>query len=292
LNEAARGARHLALACCCRRTIARILIDWRWAAGDAARLPTIAAELVGIKPDVILVQTNYIAEVTKRATGTIPIVITAAGDPVGSGLTKSLAHPSGNVTGLSVMTPELAGKKLQLLREIMPDVRRVAVLALAHATEPGFATAARLLVDQLSQPARQLEIDIFPQAVGVVADIPAAFAAMSRARAQALVVQASALTFDHRKLIGELAMRQHLPAVYDVSLYVEAGGLLSYGPDIFDLYRRSAELVDKILKGANVAEIPFEQPTKFELVINLKTARTLGVKMPASVLLRADRVIE
>jgi len=269
-----------------------VVFEWRYAAGDVARLPQMASDLVRLKVDVIIVTTNYIAEVTKRASRTIPIVIPWAADPVGSGLAESLARPGGNVTGLSVMGPELAGKKLQLLREIIPDVRRVAVLALAHATEPGFATGARLLIDQLRQPARQLGITILPQAPGVAADIPKAFDAMHRDGAKALIVQSSALSFEHRKLIAELAARQHLPAIYDVKFAAEAGGLISYGPDVMQMFLRSAELVDKIFKGANPAEIPFEQPSKYELVINLKTAKALGIKIPQSILLRADQLIE
>jgi putative ABC transport system substrate-binding protein len=269
-----------------------IVIEWRYAAGDVARLPQIASDLVRLKIDVIMVGTNYIAEVTKRATRTIPIVIPAAVDPVGSGLAESLAHPGGNVTGLSVMNAELAGKKLQFLREVIPNIRRVAVLALAHATEPGFATGARLLIDQLREPAQQLGITILPQAPGVAADIPKAFAAMRRDGAKALIVQSSALSFEHRKLIAELAAQQHLPAIYDFKYAAEAGGLISYGPDMVQMFLRSAELVDKIFKGANPAEIPFEQPSKYELVINLKTAKALGLIIPPTVLLRADRLIE
>jgi putative ABC transport system substrate-binding protein len=269
-----------------------IVIEWRYAAGDATRLPQVASDLVRLKVDLIIVGTNYIADVTKRATRTIPIVIPAAADPVGSGLADSLGRPGGNVTGFSTMNTELAGKKLQLQREIIPDVRRVAVLALAHATEPGFATGARLLIDQLRQPAQQLGITILPQAAGVTEDIPKAFAAMRREGAKALIVQTYALTFDHRKLIAELAAQQHLPAIYDFKYAAEAGGLISYGPELIEMYRRSAELVDKILKGANPAEIPFEQPSKYELVINLKTAKALGLTIPPTVLMRADRVIE
>jgi len=269
-----------------------LVIERRYAAGDVTRLPQMAADLARLKVDLILVQTNYIADVTKRATRTIPIVLPAASDPVGSGLAKSLARPGGNVTGLSLMTPELAGKKLQLLREIIPDVRRVAVLALADAAEPGFAKGARLLLAQLRQPAQQLGIAILPQAAGVEADIPKAFAAMRREGAKALVVQSNALSFEHRKLIAGLAAEQHLPAIYDTKFAAEAGGLISYGPDYVEMYRRSAELVDKILKGANPAEIPFEQPSKYELVINLKTAKALGLTIPPTMLFRADQVIE
>jgi putative ABC transport system substrate-binding protein len=251
-----------------------------------------ASDLARLKVDLIIVQTNYIADVTKRATHTIPIILPAASDPVGSGLAKSLARPGGNVTGLSLMTPELAGKKLQLLREIIPDVRRVAVLALADATEPGFAKGARLLLGQLKRPAQQLGIAILPQAVGVEADLPKAFAAMRREGAKALVVQSTALSFEHRKLIADLAAQQHLPAIYDTKFAAEAGGLISYGPDYIEMYRRSAELADKILKGASPAEIPFEQPSKYELVINLRTAKALGLSIPPTVLLRANKVIE
>jgi putative ABC transport system substrate-binding protein len=269
-----------------------LILERHYAAGDVTRLPQMASDLARLKVDLIIVQTNYIADVTKRATHTIPIILPAASDPVGSGLAKSLARPGGNVTGLSLMTPELAGKKLQLLREIIPDVRRVAVLALADATEPGFAKGARLLLGQLKRPAQQLGIAILPQAVGVEADLPKAFAAMRREGAKALVVQSTALSFEHRKLIADLAAQQHLPAIYDTKFAAEAGGLISYGPDYIEMYRRSAELADKILKGASPAEIPFEQPSKYELVINLRTAKALGLSIPPTVLLRANKVIE
>ncbi len=269
-----------------------IVFEWRWAAGDVARLPQIASDLVRLKVDLIVVQTNYIAEVTRRATRTIPIVCPVAADPVGSGLAESLAHPGGNVTGISTMANELAGKKLELLREIVPNVRRVAVLALAHATGPGFATGARLLLDQLRQPAQQLGIQIVPQAAGVAADIPKAFAAARRQDAQALIVQANALTFEYRKLIAELESQQRLPTVYDSREFPEAGGLIAYGPNFNEMYRRGAEIVDKILKGGNPAEIPFEQPHKYEMVINLKTAKALGLTIPRSVLAMADEVIQ
>ena len=269
-----------------------VVFEWRYAAGDVARLPQIASDLVRLKVDLIIVQTNYIAEVTKRATRTIPLVLPWAVDPVGSGLAESLAHPGGNVTGLSVMNAELAGKKLQFLREVIPNIRRVAVLALAHATEPGFATGARRLIDQLREPAQQLGITILPQAPGSATDIPKAFAAMHRDGAKALIVQSSALSFEHRKLIAELAAQQHLPAIYDFKYAAEAGGLISYGPDMVQMFLRSAELVDKIFKGENPAAIPFEQPSKYELVINLKTAKALGLIIPPTVLLRAGRVIE
>lgn len=269
-----------------------LVLERHYASGDTTRLPQMAADLVQRKVDLIVVQTNYIAEVVKRATRTIPIVIPLASDPVGAGLAESLARPGGNVTGLSMMSPELSGKRLQLLREIVPDLRRVAVLVLAHATEPGLATGSRLLVDQLQQAAQQVGVVILPQAVGVEADIPKAFAAMRREGARALVVQANALSVTHRKLIAELAARQQLPAIYDSRLATEEGGLISYGPDYADMYRRSAELVDKIFKGTHPGEIPFEQPSKYEMVVNLKAARALGLKIPQSILLRADQVIE
>jgi len=269
-----------------------LAFERRYAAGDVARLPQMASDLVRLKVDVIIVATNYIAEVTKRATRTVPIVLPWAADPVGSGLAESLAHPGGNVTGISMMSNELAGKKLQFLRELIPNIRRVAVLALAHATKPGFATGARLLIDQLQEPAQQLGITILPQAAGAAADIHKAFAAMRRDGAKALIVQGSELTHRHRKLIADLAVQQHLPTIYDFNFAAEAGGLISYGPDMAQAFRRSAELVDKIFRGANPAEIPFEQASKYELVVNLKTAKTLGIKIPQSILLRADQVIE
>ena len=265
------------------RTIA---IEYRWAAWKSERLPELAAELVQLKVDVIVAAATLAAETVKRATSTIPIVITGVGDPVGSGLISSLARPGGNITGLAMMSSELAGKRLQILRELVPRATRVAVLA--H----GRVSTTPLLIDQMRAAAQQAGVQLVVQEVSEAADLPAAFAAMQRERAQALVVQLSPLTTDHRKRVAELAAQHRLPAMYYTRDFVDAGGLVSYGPNLVELYHRAAFYVDRILKGARPADLPVEQPTKFELVINLKTAKALGLTIPQALLVRADQVIE
>jgi putative tryptophan/tyrosine transport system substrate-binding protein len=266
-----------------------IVIEYRSAEGKAERLPALAAELVALKVDVIVVPGTVGVLAAKQATKTIPIVFAVAADPVGSGLVTSLARPGGNVTGLSILTPELVGKCLELLTQAVPGVSRVAVL-----WQPG-GHGERTDKDTLKGAdvaARALGVRLqFVEAQGP-ADIDRAFSDMSRARAGALTVLGGGMFFGVRRRLVDLAAKNRLPAVYPSREFVDAGGLLSYGPNLADLYRRAATYVDKILKGAKPADLPVEQPTTFQLVINLKTAKALGLTIPPSVLGRADHVIE
>jgi len=267
-----------------------VVIEYRDAEGKYERLPALAAELVALKVDVIVAAAgNNLAMAAKQATRTIPIVFAAVSDPVAFGLVTSLARPGGNVTGTSVISSELVGKRLELLTQAVPGVSRVAILWL-----PG-ALGERTEKDMLQQAdvaARALGVRLqFVEARGP-ADLDRAFSDMTRARAGALTVLPSNMFLrEHRRLV-DLAAKHRLPAVYTVKEYVDAGGLMTYGPNLADVVRRAATYVDKILKGAKPAELPVEQPTKFELVINLKTAKALGLTIPPSVLGRADQVIE
>jgi putative tryptophan/tyrosine transport system substrate-binding protein len=263
-----------------------IVIEYRWAEGRAERLPDLAAELVSLNVDVIVAGGTPGPLAAKHATGTIPIVMTAAGDPVGSGLVASLARPGGNVTGLSARSPDLSGKRLQLLKEVVPGVARVAVLW--NAANP----YAALVVRETEAAARSLGVQVQFLEVRGPDDFENALPAAIRGRAGALIVVEDPLTFLYLKRIAEFAAQNRLPATYGYREFAEAGGLMTVGPNLADLYRRAAIFVDKILKGAKPADLPIEQPTKFELVINLKTAKALGLTLPPSLLLRADQVIE
>jgi putative ABC transport system substrate-binding protein len=266
-----------------------VVIEYRSAEGKLEGLPTLAAELVALKVDVILAPTILAAVAAKQTTWTLPIVFDAAADPVGSGLVTSLARPGGNVTGLSILAPELVGKCLELLKQADPGVSRVAVL-----WQPG-GLGERTEKDQLKEAevaARALGVRLqFVEARGP-ADFDRAFSDMTRARAGALTVLLSPMLFNERRRLADLAAKNRLPAVYQLREFVDAGGLMAYGANVVDLYRRAATYVDKILKGAKPADLPVEQPSKFELVINLKTAKALGLTIPQSVLGRADEVIQ
>jgi putative ABC transport system substrate-binding protein len=264
-----------------------LIIEYRWAAGKAERLPEMAAELVRLKVEVIVGVTTPVIEVAKRATSTIPIVMAAVADPVGSGLVAGIARPGGNVTGLTLLSTELVGKRLQLVRELLPKATRVAVLSY-H----GYTSATRPYLEQMRAAAQQMGIQLVVQEVNDAGDLPGAFTAMQRERAQALDVRASPFSTENAKRIVELAAQHRLPAMYDVRSFVEAGGLVSYGPTTLEIFRRAAFYVDRILKGAKPADLPIEQPTKFELVINLKVAKALGLTIPPALLVRADQVIE
>ncbi|MDO8474840.1 MAG: ABC transporter substrate-binding protein [Candidatus Rokubacteria bacterium] len=264
-----------------------LTIEYRWAAGKAGRLPEMAAELVRLKVEVIVGVTTPVIEAAKRATSTIPIVMAAVADPVGSGLVAGLARPGGNVTGLTLMSTELVGKRLQLVRELLPKATRVAVLSY-H----GYTSATRPYLEQMRAAAQQMGIQLVVQEVNEARDLPDAFTAMQRERAQALDVRASPFSTENAKRIVELAAQHRLPAMYDVRSFVEAGGLVSYGPSGLEIFRRAAFYVDRILKGAKPADLPIEQPTKFELVINLRAARALGLTIPPALLARADQVIQ
>ena len=266
-----------------------LVIEYRDAEGKVERLPALAAELVALKVDVIVASGTLAALAAKQATRTLPIVFSPAADPVASGLVTSLARPGGNVTGLSLLNSELVGKWLEQLKQAIPGVSRVAVLwqpgAFGERTEKdmlkGAEVAARALGVQLQ----------FVEARGPE-DFDRAFSDMTRARAGALTVLGSTMFVSERRRLVDLAAKNRLPAVYNVREFVDAGGLMSYGPNLADLFRRAATYVDKILKGAKPGDLPVEQPTKFELVINLKTAKALGLTIPQSVLVRADEVIQ
>ena len=263
-----------------------IVIEYRWAEGRAERLPDLAAELVRLKVDVIVSHGTPGPLAAKHATSTIPIVMTSAGDPVGSGLVASLARPGGNVTGLNLLAPELGGKRLQLLKEVVPGVSRVAVLWNAANPYPV------LVWRETEVSAPTLGVQLQSLEVRGPYDFESAFGAAIRGRAGALLTVEDPLTVIHRTQIVDFAAKSRLPAMYGIREFVDVGGLMSYGANIADLYRRAATYVDKILKGAKPSDLPVEQPTKFEFVINLKTAKALGLTMPQSLLIRADQVIQ
>jgi putative tryptophan/tyrosine transport system substrate-binding protein len=266
-----------------------VVIEYRDAKGKLERLPALAAELVALKVDVILAASTPQTLAAKQATRTLPIVFAAADDAVGSGLVTSLARPGGNVTGLSFLAPELVGKRLELLKQAVPGVTQVAVL-----WQPG-GLGERTEKDQLKEAdvaARALGVRVqFVEARGP-ADIDRAFSDMTKARAGALTVLTGAMFFGERRRLVDLAAKNRLPAVYPWREAVGAGGFMSYGADLADLFRRAATYVDRILKGAKPGDLPVEQATKFDLVINLKTATALGLTIPPSLLQRADQVIE
>lgn len=261
-------------------------IEYRGSAGDDARLPELAAELVQLKVDVILTNSGLPPAAAKRATSTIPIVTAATADPVGQGLVASLARPGGNLTGLSMLSTDLTEKRVQMLREFVPKATRIAVLAMkgTSATPP--------LLANMRTVAQKMGLTLIVQEVNEPEALPGAFAAMQSAGAQVLIVQQAPFTGANRKLILELAAKYRLPGMFDIRLFVDGGGLISYGPSLPDLFRRAAHYVDKIFKGAKPADLPVEQPTKFELFINRKTAKALGLTIPQSLLVSADEVIE
>ncbi len=263
-----------------------IIIDYRYAGWAWDRLPALAAELVRGKVDILVATGgNTTALAAKSATSTIPIVFTA-GDPVRGGIVASLARPGGNITGVNVLTVELNVKRLQLLKEAVPEAVRVAVLV-----NPTSATSLQTLKD-MEGASRSLGVQLLAQQVQDQKGLASAFAKMTRGRAEALAVMSDALFLAQREQIVALATKSRLPAVYEFREFADAGGLMSYGPSIAELYRRVATYVDKILKGAKPSELPVEQPTKIELVINLKTAKALGLTIPQSILIRADEVIQ
>jgi putative tryptophan/tyrosine transport system substrate-binding protein len=260
------------------RTVA---IEYRWGEG----LDEIAAEFVRLKVDVIFTNGTPPVLAAKQATSVIPIVFASATDPVANGLVASLGRPGGNVTGLSSQTADLAGKRLELLRSVVPGLRRLAIFVVA-----GNANSA-LEMGEVQAAARTLSLEIAPFEIPRAEDIAPAFEAL-KGRAEALYVSFDLLTIVNRVRISTLASAGGVPTMFGTRDYVEAGGLMSYGPNIQDLWRRAAEYVDRILRGAKPADMPVEQPTKFELIINLTTAKALGLTIPESFLLRADEVIE
>jgi putative ABC transport system substrate-binding protein len=263
------------------RTVA---IQYRWAEGRTERLAEIAAEFVRLKVDVIVTGANAAAAV-KQASSVVPIVFALMDDPVGMGLVASLARPGGNVTGLSMQQSDLAGKRLELLREVVPGLRRLAILA-------NVGTPATVLeMREVQAAAGTLGLDVATFEIRRAEDIAPAFEAL-KDRADALYVVGDALVFTHRVRINTLALAARLPMIYIFREYVQAGGLMSYGPNLPDLFRRAGDYVDKILRGAKPADLPVEQPTKFDLVVTLTTAKALGLKIPEAFLLRADEIIE
>ena len=266
-----------------------VVIEYRDAEGKPERLPALAAELVALKVDVIVAPGTPQALAARQATRTLPIVFATAADPVESGLVTSLARPAGNVTGLSILAPALVGKRLELLTQAVPGVSRVAVL-----WQPGGhdERTDKDILKAAEVAARALGVQLQVVEARGPADFDRAFSDMTRARAGALTVLTGIMFLNERRRLVDLTARNRVPAVYGGRDFVHAGGLLSYGPNLADLYRRAATYVDKILKGAKPGDLPVEQPTKFELAINLKTAKALGLTIPPSLLQRADQVIE
>jgi ABC-type uncharacterized transport system substrate-binding protein len=263
-----------------------ISIEYRFAEGRLDRLPDHAADLVRLKVDVIVASVATDALAAQKATKVIPIVTAIGGDAVAIGLAESLARPGGNITGLSQMGPQLVGKRLELLKEMVPKLSRVAVLWNRQ------SAVSTLSWNEIQLPARQLGIQLHSLEVRSPDDLDKAFEGETRTRAGALLIMASPVIVTNLKRIASLAGKSRLPSIYQYSEFADAGGLVTYGPDRADLYRRAATYVNKILKGAKPGDLPIEQPTKFELVINLKTAKALGITIPKAVLFRADRVIE
>jgi len=264
-----------------------VVFDQRFGEGKRERLSEAAAELVRIKVDIIVTSTDEGIAAVKQQTQTIPIVMAQSSDPVGTGFVVGLARPGGNITGNSAMSPELSGKRLELLKQVVPGLSRVAIL-----WNPNIRGAV-LDYKETEAAARTLHLQLQSVEMSRAGDLDPAFAAMKTGRAEALVVPAvNPLAFTNRSEIVRLAQKNRLPSIYGVREFADAGGLMAYGPNAADLWRRAAIYVDKILKGAKPGDLPVEQPTRFELVINLKTAKALGLTIPLSLVQRADRVIE
>jgi ABC-type uncharacterized transport system substrate-binding protein len=263
-----------------------IVIEYRWAEGKFDRLPALAAELVRLKVDIIVTGGTTSTRAAKKATVTIPIVMGFDNDPVGNGFVASLAHPGGNITGLSTLAPEISGKQLELLKEIVPRLSRVAVLG--SSTTPGTAQARR----EIELAAGALKVQLQYLDVLSPKDIETAFQAASKGHADAVLALTNPILNQNRKALADLAVKNRLPAIYYSAEFVEDGGLMTYSVSTTDPFRRAAVYVDKILKGAKPAELPVEQPQKFEFIINLKAAKQIGLTIPPNVLVRADKVIK
>ena len=263
-----------------------VTIEWRWSEGRTDRLPALAVELVQLKVDIIVASGTQAVRSAKQATSMIPIVMAVSAYPDKIGLVESLARPGGNVTGLSNLGPELMGKSFQLLKEIAPKASRVAVLwnPASPVETWGFK--------EILAAAPSVDVEIQSIEVRTPDDYAAAFATVTASRADALFAFANPVNFKNRQLIADFALKSRLPSLYQERLFVQSGGLASYAPSFMDLFGRAATYVDKILKGGKPADLPVEQPTKFELVINVKTAKALGITIPQSLLLRADEVIQ
>jgi putative tryptophan/tyrosine transport system substrate-binding protein len=265
-----------------------ILIEWRWTEGKAERAPELAAELVRFQPDVVVTSGPQPSAAAKAATATIPIVFIAVADPIGAGLVTTLARPGGNITGLATLVGTgFTGKQLEVLKEALPQVSRVDMLI-----NPTNAMHRQIVANDLPDAAERLRLTLPTVEARAAEALEGAFETVVRSRAGAIFVLGDPLVFVHRARVAELAAKHRLPAMYLSRESVEAGGLMAYGPSFHDLGRRAAGYVDRILRGAKPADLPVEQPTKFELLINLKTAKTLGLTIPPSLLQRADQVIE
>jgi putative tryptophan/tyrosine transport system substrate-binding protein len=262
-------------------------LEPRWADGKLERLPSLAAELVDAKVDVLVAVSSPGVVAAHQATRTIPIVMPLSSDPVGDGLVASLARPGGNITGLSVMAPELGEKRIQLLKEMFPKVSH----AMAVLWNPAYV-GMRARFEQAQIAAPTVGLAVRSMEVRDTRELDVAFEAIIREHPEALLILVDPFTRSQRSRIVEFAAGQRLPAIYESSEFVDVGGLASYGPNIADQFRRAASYVDKILRGAKPADLPIEQPTKFELVINMSAAKALGIKFPESILLRADKLIE
>jgi putative ABC transport system substrate-binding protein len=262
-----------------------LTIEYRWAEGSSVRAADLAAEFVRLKVDVIVTYANPMVIATKHATSVIPIVFAAAADPLGTGLVAALAQPGGNVTGLSVQNTDLAGKHLELLRDLIPGLRRLAIMVNVR------NSAAVLEMRAVQSAAHSIGLEVATLEIRQAEDIAPAFEELN-GRADALYVCIDTVLFTNRIRINTLALSARLPTMLSNREYVEAGGLMSYGPNFFDLFRRAGDYVDKILRGAKPGQIPVEQPTKFDLVINITTAKALGLTVPPSLLTIADEVIE
>jgi ABC-type uncharacterized transport system substrate-binding protein len=263
-----------------------IVVEYRWADGNNEKLPALAGELVALKVDLLVASGTPAAVAAKRATSQIPIVFTTVSDPAASGLVASLARPEGNATGWSTILPDMGGKLLGLIREAVPSASRIAVLA--NPTNSGTVLGLKAMRDQ----APSLGVTIQSVEVPTPGSLDAAFSTMGSARPDALVTLFDTVTLSNRGRIVEFAARHRIPAIYQLKEFADAGGLMSYGPSLQGMLRRTAIYVERILKGAKPADLPVEQPTTFELVINLKTAKALGLTIPPSLLQRADQVIE
>ena len=263
-----------------------VAIEWKWGRDRVEGLSELAADLVGRNVDVLLTGGTAAAKALKSATGTIPIVMAIIGDPVAAGLVESLARPGGNATGFSIVAPDLSGKRLELLKEIVPDISPVAVMLNPKNPQSQFE------LKEMQAAAQALGLQLHAVPVSPQDSLEEAFATMTRASARGLIVLTDPIFFSQRRKIVDLASRSRLPAMYFFQDFVAEGGLVSYAPSDTDLYRRSATYVHRILNGAKPSELPVEQPTKFDLAINLKAAKALGVEIPPLLLARADEVIE
>jgi putative ABC transport system substrate-binding protein len=261
-------------------------LEWRYGEGQLSRLPALAAELANIKVDVIVTAAAPAAKAAKEATDTIPVVIIDPGDPVGTGLVRGLAQPGGNITGVTSIAPELSGKRLALLKEAVPAMTTVAVLFNAG------IPPAEIAMVELRIAAQTLNLRVQPVAIRGPAGLAEALASIASPKIEGLLVFPDPLTFSNQEPITEFALANNIPALYGAKEFVSIGGLLSYGPSYPGLFRRAAYFVDRILKGTNPADLPVEQPSKFELAINMKTAKALGLSVPPTLLASADEVIE